>query len=421
MHVVVLGSGVIGVTSAWYLRQAGHEVTVLERREEAACETSFANAGEISPGYASPWAAPGIPVKALKWLFMKHRPLVIWPMPAPSQVQWILMMLRNCTDARYRLNKSRMLPLAAYSRDSLRELRAATGIEYDDRAQGLMQLFRSQQQVDNAARDMALLAQFGVEHELLDVAGCERHEPALAHVRGTIKGGLRLPGDETGDCQMFTRRLAGMAAEAGVDFRYGVEVKALNRRAGRIASVTTSTGEVAGDAYVACLGPWSPLLLRPVDIRVPVYPVKGYSITTPVQDAGGAPESTVMDETYKVAITRLGDRIRAAGSAELAGYDTQLRRPRREAILNSVRTLYPRGSDLREVEFWTGMRPMTPDGPPLLGPTRYPNLYLNTGHGTLGWTMACGSARVIADVVSGRKPEVSLDGLTLARYGLVWV
>jgi D-amino-acid dehydrogenase len=208
-----------------------------------------------------------------------------------------------------------------------------------------------------------------------------------------------------------------LAAAEGVDFRFGVEVRALAVEGGRIGGIVTDRGTVQGDAYVLALGPRSPLLLRPVGIRIPVYPVKGYSITTPIADPDGAPESTIMDETFKVAITRLGDRVRAAGSAELKGYDSRLREPRRQAILHSVRTLFPRASTLREVSFWTGLRPMTPDGPPLLGPTRYPNLYLNTGHGTLGWTMACGSGRVLTDLLSGREPEVSLDGLTLERYG----
>ena len=419
MRVAVLGSGVVGVTTAWYAARAGHEVTVLDRQPGPALETSFANAGEVSPGYAAPWAAPGIPLKAIKWLFMKHRPLVIWPQFDPAQWQFVLMMLRNCTTDRYARNKSRMLPLAAYSRDCLQDLRKQTGIRYDERAQGTLQLFRTTKQLDGAARDMALLERFGVAHELLDVPGCLLAEPGLRHVSHRIAGGLRLPGDETGDCQMFTAALAERAAAAGVEFRNEVTIRALLTDGDRIRKVHTDQGDVEAEAYVMALGSYSPLVLRPIGIRIPLYPVKGYSITTPIHDPDSAPESTIMDETFKVAITRLGDRIRAAGSAELKGYDLQLRSARREAILNSVRTLFPRASKLQDVTFWTGLRPMMPDGPPLIGATRYTNLWLNTGHGTLGWTMACGSAAVLADLLSSREPAVSLEGLNIERYGYV--
>ena len=416
MRVIVLGSGVIGVTSAYYLAEAGHEVVVLDRQEGAALETSFANAGEVSPGYSAPWAAPGIPLKALKWLFMRHRPLFIWPRPDPDLIRWGLMMLRNCTAARYERNKGRMVPLAEYSRDRLRELRVDRGIAYDERSQGTLQLFRTQKMLDGTAKDIAILEKFGVPYELLDVAGCVAVEPALGLVREKIAGGLRLPGDETGDCFKFTQALAAVCRQQGVEFRNGIRIDGLTTEAGRIAGVVTDRGTVTGDAYVMALGSYSPLLLRNISIDLPVYPVKGYSLTIPITDPAGAPESTVMDETHKVAMTRLGDRIRVGGMAELDGYSSKLRPSRRATLEHVVTDLYPRGGDVAKASFWCGLRPMTPDGPPVIGRERYDNLYLNTGHGTLGWTMACGSGRVLADLVSGRTPEIAVRDLSLERY-----
>ncbi|MFZ5732453.1 MAG: D-amino acid dehydrogenase [Pseudomonadota bacterium] len=417
MKVVVLGSGVIGVTTAYYLAKAGHDVIVIDRQPGPGLETSFANAGEVSPGYASPWAGPGVPLKTIKWLTMKHGPLVIRPKFAPAMWLWMLQTLRNCTSARYARNKGRMVRLAEYSRDVLRELRRDTNIAYDNRAQGTLQLFRTQAQVEAAASDIAVLKDYGVPFEVLDANGCAKAEPALAGVREKIAGGLRLPGDETGDCQMFTARLAELAVSLGVEFRYGVTIQGLVTEGNRIASVATGTGPIVGDAFVVALGSYSPLLVRKVGITLPVYPVKGYSITLPITDPAGAPESTVMDESYKVAITRLGDRIRVGGTAELAGYDLALDPARRSTLDHSVSDLFPRGGDMAKATFWCGLRPMTPDGAPVVGPTRYANLHLNTGHGTLGWTMACGSARVLADQMSGRKPDIDTGDLAVARYG----
>ncbi|HEY8607249.1 MAG TPA: D-amino acid dehydrogenase [Noviherbaspirillum sp.] len=416
MKIIVLGSGVIGATSAYYLAQAGHEVTVLDRQPGPALETSFANAGEVSPGYSAPWAAPGIPLKAMKWLLMKHSPLVIRPGMDPAMWRWVWQMLMNCTAARYEVNKGRMVRLAEYSRDCLIALRAATGISYDQRTRGTLQLFRTQQQLDAAAQDIAVLQQSGVPYEVLDPAGCIQVEPALAHVREKFVGALRLPNDETGDCFKFTRELARLAAEAGVQFRYGVDIRRLVTDGSRITGVQTSEGELKADSYLLALGSYSPLLLRDLGIKIPVYPIKGYSITVPIEDAAGAPESTVMDETYKVAITRLGDRIRVGGTAEIAGYDLTLRAARRATLEHSVGDLFPRGGRLDRAEFWAGLRPMTPDGTPVMGPTAYRNLFLNTGHGTLGWTMACGAGRMLADLLSGKRPEIDTEGLFIDRY-----
>ena len=416
MKVLVLGSGVIGVTSAYYLARAGHEVTVIDRQPKPALETSFANAGEVSPGYSSPWAGPGVPVKAVKWLLMKHGPLVIRPKLDPVMWLWLLKMLRNCTTSRYAVNKSRMIPIAEYSRDCLQALRNDIGIRYDERAQGTLQLFREQAQLDHTGDDIAVLKQYGVPFEVLDRDGCIKAEPALAGVKQKFAGGLRLPHDETGDCHMFTQALALEAEKIGVRFNFNVGIDGLNADATRITGVATSAGMMTADAYVLALGSYSPHLVRPLGISLPVYPVKGYSITVPIKDASGAPESTVMDESYKVAITRLGDRIRVGGTAEISGYSTKLYDARRATLDHSLTDLFPRGGDLPKATFWCGLRPMTPDGPPVIGATRFANLHLNTGHGTLGWTMACGSGRVLADMLSGKKPEIDTKELSIKRY-----
>ncbi|MDQ6432489.1 D-amino acid dehydrogenase [Mesorhizobium sp. LHD-90] len=416
MKILILGSGVIGVTAAHYLAEAGHQVTVVDRQNGPALETSFANAGEVSPGYSSPWAGPGIPVKAIKWLLMKHGPLVIRPLIDPAMWSWVLKMLMNCNARSYALNKARMVPIAEYARDCLRELRASTGIAYDERSQGTLQLFRTEKQLAGISGDVEVLKQFGVPFEVLDPAGCIAAEPALARVKGKFVGGLRLPGDETGDCQMFTERLASHAAGRGVTFRFGTTIERIVTEGGKVTGVATSAGLLAADAYVVALGSYSPIMLRPLGLSLPVYPIKGYSITVPIKDEAGAPQSTVMDETYKVAITRLGSRIRAGGTAEISGYDLRLHDGRKDTLTHSVGDLFPAGADLEGAKFWCGLRPMTPDGPPIIGGTRYPNLYLSTGHGTLGWTMSCGSGRVLADIISGRKPDIDVKDLALSRY-----
>jgi D-amino-acid dehydrogenase len=418
MKVLVLGGGVIGVSCAYFLARAGHEVELVDRQSGPALETSFANAGEVSPGYSAPWAGPGVPIKAIKWMLMQHSPLVIWPLLDPAMWRWGAAMLANCTAKAYALNKSRMVPIAEYSRDVLKALRAETGIAYDDRAQGTLQLFRTQKQLDGIGGDVEVLKQYGVPFEVLDRDGFCRVEPALKHTQHKFVGALRLPGDETGDCFTFTNRLAEMAAALGVRFRWNTRIEALQVGGGAITGVhTAEAGLLRADKVVLALGSYSPQLLQPVGLRIPVYPVKGYSITVPITDAAHAPESTIMDETHKVAVTRLGDRIRVGGTAELGGYSLALREPRRATLEHVVTDLFPQGGDVSKASFWCGLRPMTPDGTPIVGPTPVQNLLLATGHGTLGWTMACGTGRVIADLVSGKQPEIDVSGLSMARYG----
>jgi D-amino-acid dehydrogenase len=416
MKVIVLGSGIVGVSTAYFLARAGHEVVVIDRQSSPAMETSFANAGEVSPGYSSPWAGPGMPLKAIKWMLHRHSPLVIRPRVDIFMFRWLYRMLKNCNLQSYKMNKSRMLRVATYSRDVLEELRRDTGIAYDERCRGTLQMFRYQKGLDDAAKDVEILKEFGIDHALLDRAGCVGQEPALKHVAEKVAGGLLLPGDETGDCFLFTNRLAELAAELGVVFKYDTKIRRLAVEGTRVHHVDTSGGAETADAYVAALGSYTPHLVRPHGIRTQVYPVKGYSVTVPIVDEDGAPVSTMMDEKSKVAITRLGDRIRAAGTAELTGYNLHLSHGRCAMLFHIVQDLFPKGGDLTEVKFWTGLRPMIPDGGPLIGPTRIANLYLNTGHGTLGWTMGPGSGRLLADLLSGRPTDIPLDGLTIDRF-----
>ncbi|MBS0124090.1 D-amino acid dehydrogenase [Aestuariicoccus sp. KMU-90] len=417
MKIVVLGAGVLGVTTAWYLARAGAEVIVLDRQREPGMETSYANAGELSYGMTSPWAAPGVPKKAIKWLFMRHRPLFIWPLISPTMWAWGLRMLANCNETAYRVNKARMVRVSDYSRRALTDLMAEMPMDFELRERGTLQLFRTEKQLKGSKADQEVLAEFGSPFEVLDRDGCIAAEPGLAHVAEKFVGGLRLTADRTGDCRMFTQALAKKAEEKGVTFRYGVTIMGLGMKDGRIASVRTDHGTETADAFVCCMGPFAPILLKQVGIKVPIYPIKGYSITLPVTDSDAAPQSTIMDETHKVAITRLGDRIRVAGQAEIIGYNQKLGSHATDTVRHVVKDLFPKGGDLSQIKGWTGLRPMTPDGTPVIGPTRIPNLYLNTGHGTLGWTMACGSARAVADIVMGRPPEIDMDGLTAARYG----
>lgn len=415
MRIVILGSGVVGVASAWYLAKAGHEVTVVDRQPGAALETSAGNAGQISPGYAAPWAAPGVPLKAVKWMFQRHAPLAIRLDGSRFQLEWMWNMLRNCDLHHYQENKSRMVRIAEYSRDCLKALREETGIAYEGRQGGTLQLFRTAQQYESASKDIAVLQQAGVPYELLEASQLARVEPALAATQHKLTGGLRLPNDETGDCQLFTQRLAKMAEQAGVTFRFNTAVDQLLREGNRIYGVKCGDEVLKADAYVVAFGSYSTALLNHI-LDIPVYPLKGYSLTIPIKDPAAAPLSTILDETYKVAVTRFDNRIRVGGMAEIVGFNTKLLPARRETLEMVVRDLYPEGGHIEQATFWSGLRPMTPDGTPIVGRTPLNNLYLNTGHGTLGWTMACGSGQLLADLISGRKPAIAADDLSVLRY-----
>ena len=416
MEVLVLGSGVIGITSAWYLAKAGHEVTVIDRQPGPALETSFANAGMISPGYSAPWAAPGVPVKAIKWMLAKHAPLAVRATADLSQYRWMWQMLMQCNTSRYAVNKSRMMKLAEYSRDCLMDLRSETGLDYEHRELGTLQVFRTQQQMHAAAKDIAVLKECGVPFEVLDRAGCIAVEPGLANSADKIVGGLRLPRDETGDCQLFTTRLAQHCETLGVKFHYGVAIDELLTDGQRVTGVRVGEKAMHADRYVLALGSYSPQLLKPLGIDLPVYPVKGYSMTADIANDTVAPVSTIMDETYKIAITRFNNRIRVGGMAELAGFDTKLRTRPQGTLRMVLDDLFPGAGDIKNATYWTGLRPMTPDGTPVVGATKLANLFLNTGHGTLGWTMSCGSGQLLADLISGQKTAISADGYGIDRY-----
>ncbi len=417
MQILILGSGVIGVTSAWYLAKEGHEVTVIDRQAAPAMETSFANAGQVSPGYSAPWAAPGVPLKAIKWMMQDLAPLMINPKVNANTVKWMTKMLSNCTQGAYHVNKARMMRLAEYSRDCLRDLRSELEIDYEHRTQGTLQVFRTQKQVDAAAKDIAVLKECGVDYEVLDRDGCVAREPALAYVKDKIVGGLRLPGDETGDCFKFTNALAEECKKLGVKFLFNTDIEGLISDDTDIVGVKTKQGTLTADRYLMAMGSYSTIALANVGVVVPVYPIKGYSLTLPIIDESRAPVSTVMDETFKVAVTRFNDRIRVGGTAEITSYDMSLQEKRRRNVEHTVSDLFPGGGDIAKAEFWTGLRPMTPDGTPILGGTRYPSLYLNTGHGTLGWTMSLGSGKFVADVLCGKDTDIDPEGLSVARYG----
>jgi D-amino-acid dehydrogenase len=423
MKVTVLGCGVIGVTSAYYLANAGFQVTVLDRQPAAGLETSFANAGQISPGYATPWAGPGIPLKAVKWLFQEHAPLAVRLDGSLFQLRWMLQMLMNCNYSAYNVNKERMLRVAEYSRDCLKALRRETGIAYEGRQGGTLQVFRTLKQLEGAQKDIRILKELGIAHELIDATsgsvGTKRLlalEPGLAPNVSKLKGALQLPADETGDCHLFTQELAKRCTAMGVTFRYGVSVDSIEKAGDIVTGVIVNGKLERAQQLVVAMGSFSRQQLLTLGLKIPVYPVKGYSLTVPIQDAAKAPVSTVMDETYKVAVTRFDDRIRVGGMAEVVGVDYRLEPHRRKTLEHVVEGLFAGASNLAQGNFWTGLRPMTPDGTPIIGATPLKNLWLNTGHGTLGWTMACGSARLLSDLMKGVQPEINVDGLGMERY-----
>lgn len=417
MNVLILGSGVLGVTSAWYLAKEGHTVTVVDRLANVALETSYANAGMLSFDYSTPWAAPGVPLKAIKWMMQDISPLYFSLKDFDAKtVHFLTNMMKQCTQSAFDMNKERMLRVARYSGECFKALRKELNIQYDGRASGTLEVFRNEKAMQGAKSDIAVLQRCNVPHQLLNVDECILREPALANVRSKIVGGLHLPGDETGDCFKFTNALAEECKKLGVTFKMGTSIDSLETDDDKISGVNTSVGKLTADKYLVCLGSYSPVILGKIGIKVPIYPMKGYSLTMPIVDESKAPVSTVMDQKYKVAVTRFDDRIRVGGIAEIANYNTNLQAKRRNAIEFSIRDLFPGAGDVEKSEFWTGLRPMTPDSVPILGGTKYSNLILNTGHGTLGWTMSLGSSKFVADILSGRKPDINPEGLAISRY-----
>jgi D-amino-acid dehydrogenase len=415
MKIVVIGAGVIGVTSAWYLARDGHQVTVLERRTGPGLETSFANGGQISTSHAMPWSSPAVPGQLLRWFGRPRAPLKLRLRGDREQFAWCLRFLRECLPARHLRNATHSLRLALFSRGELDQLRQETAIRNDHAECGILSVFTSERDFDRGRDTANFLADHGVRQEILLGEEVLRVEPALGGAENVV-GGVYSPDDQVGDAYLFTAALAAAAQRRGVRFYHQVRVTGLQRTAGRISAVVTTKGLLKTEAVVLCAGSYSAALLRPLELELPVYPVKGYSVTLPIVNPAAAPKVSLSDEAHKLVISRLGNRLRAAGTAEIAGHDTTLNRRRAETVLDALLALLPKAGDPGRAEYWTGLRPMTPDGPPVLGATPIPNLFLNTGHGTLGWTMAAGSARLLADVVASRPPALSLDGLTFDRY-----
>lgn len=420
MHVVIPGAGVIGITTAHALLDEGHTVTVIEREAEPALGTSYANAGQISAALSAPWAVPGLVPKALKWLFERYPPLRFGRVPDAATLGWLWHMLRAANAPRYAASKRAMVRLGEYSRDRLEDLRTRLPLDYDSRTGGTLVLFRTPQQRDGYAADLAALADLGVPGRRLSLDELAALEPNLAIRAAGIIAAAHLPGDETGDCRRFTQALAGhLQGRPGFRLLTGTAVTGLAVAGGRVAAVETAAGRIAADAVVCCLGTATPALLAPLGIRVPVCPLKGYSLTIAADSDAVGPRSTVSDETHKVGVTCLGARIRVGGTAEIAGFDLTRPEKRYAGLFHVVRQLYPRipAAALETAERWSGLRPMTPDGPPLIGPAPLRNLWLNTGHGTLGWTMAAGSAAIVADLIAGRPPAVDIAAFAPGRYG----
>lgn len=410
MHIVVMGAGVVGITTAWFLRQQGHQVTVVDRQAQAGLETSYANGGQISVCHAEPWANPSAPLKILKWLFQPEAPLLYRPRLDPYQWRWGLSFLTQCTSARAAHNIRQMVNLGIYSRSQLQALRKELDLDYDHLEKGILHFYTSQQEFDAAMEPARIMRELGCDRQVIDADRAVELEPALKDVRQRIAGATYTADDESGDARKFTQALARRCAEAGVEFRYGTEVLGFDKAGDRILGVQTLTEGrhqvLRADSYVLCLGSFSAVLARRLGLFLNIYPAKGYSITVPVKNPDAAFQVSLTDDEYKLVYSRLGDRIRVAGTAELNGYTRNLDFIRCRAIVRRAAEILPGAGHWDQAEYWTGLRPTTPSNVPYIGKSHFHNLYLNTGHGTLGWTHSCGSAAALADIVAGRTPEV---------------
>lgn len=420
MQIIIVGAGVIGVTLAYELAKQGHSIQVIESHKNVALDASFANAGQISPGYASPWAAPGVPLKALGWLLQQHAPLSIDITLDVWQWSWMFKMLKQCNAQAYKINKERMLRIAEYSRDCLKTVRADLNLNYDARMLGTTQIFRTQAQLDIIKqKDIPVLERLGIEHQLLSVHQLKDYEPALANHKELV-GGLRLPNDETGDCYKFTQQLANYAQALGVEFMFNTKVKRLhipNQNDLIVKGIVLENEQILkADAVVVAMGAYSRDFLKPYGLNLPVYPVKGYSMTAPIINETQAPQSTLLDETYKIALTRLGNRLRVGGMAHISDYNPYVQAKYQHTLNTVADDLFAKGIGQKR-EFWCGLRPMTPDSTPIIGATTLHGLWLSTGHGTLGWTMAMGSAVLLSQLISKQTPSIKYDDLGLGRYG----
>ncbi len=411
MKAVVLGAGLLGVTTAYFLRQLGHDVTVIDRQASPAAETSFANGGQISVSHAEPWANPSAPLKVLKWLGKEDAPLLFRLRADMRQWLWVLQFLRECTPARTRHNIGQIVRLGTYSRDMLQQLRRDTGIAYDQRTQGILHFYTSEKEFTGAEAPAAQMRELGCDRRVISADEAVKIEPALRHIRPQLAGATYTAEDESGDANRFARELVMRCEADGVEFLLSHTVTALRESGGQIDHVEATDAEgrfqrIRADAYVLAMGSLSPLYAKPLGIDLPIYPAKGYSVTMPVVDQSMAHQVSLTDDEFKLVFSRLGDRLRIAGTAELNGYDRDLNRVRCEAIVRRVEQLFPGAGDPERAQFWTGLRPATPSNVPIIGRSKLPNLYFNTGHGTLGWTHSCGSGKSVARIISGLAPEV---------------
>ncbi len=416
MKIIVMGGGLMGVTTAWYLAQAGHEVTVIDRRDGVARETSFANAGLIAPGHSHAWASPRAPMTLLKSLFSRDTALRFRLKADPRMWAWSLRFLANCTAERNRANTLVKVKLCNYSREALIALRRETGIIYDETAKGALYLYRDKEHLQTGLANMGLLNDQGLGLTALDPDGVATLEPALAHFKRRLAGAIYAPQDESGDAFVFAEKLAELCRTRGVTFLLNSTITGIATDGDRIAGVITESGRRAADGYVLALGSYSPLVARGLSVKLPVYPVKGYSVTIPTAGFDGAPTIGGVDEEYLVAFCRMGDRLRLTATADFAGYDTAYEAKDFALMLRVARELFPNAGAFDQPSHWACLRPMTPDGPPIIGGTRYQNLWINTGQGHMGWTMACGSGRIIADLIDGKKPDIDVSGFSPQRY-----
>lgn len=413
MHIMVLGAGVVGTTTAWYLQKQGYEVTVVDRQSQAGLETSYANGGQISVSHAEPWANPSAPLKVLRWLLQPDAPLLFRPRPDPAQWRWIVAFLGECTSARVTHNIRQIVNLGIYSRSQLQALRQELKLEYDHLEKGILHFYTSAEEFDKAIEPTRIMQELGCDRQIIDANRAVEIEPALAPIRHRIAGATYTAEDESGDARKFTQALAARCQEAGVQFSYGTEVLGFERAGDRVLGVQVLKDgrhqTLRADSYVLSLGSFSAILARQLGITLNIYPAKGYSITVPVKNPEAAWQVSLTDDEYKLVYSRLGDRLRVAGTAELSGYTRTLNMTRCRAIVRRAAEIMPEAGDWDQAEFWTGLRPTTPSNLPYIGRSHYSNLYLNTGHGTLGWTHSCGSAAALADIVAGRRPEVDFS------------
>ena len=413
MRILIMGGGIVGVTTSYQLVQDGHEVVLVERREGAGLETSWGNAGMIAPGHSFAWSSPGAPMILLKSLFARNQALRFRPSADPRLWSWSLLFLRQCTKERARINTLRKHRLCMYSKKVLHETLEGNDLQYDRIGRGILYFHRSQESLEKGVAHMQILADDGQEIRVLDRAQVVELEPSLAAAGARIAGGIYCPTDETGDCSKFAAAMAAACKRRGAEFCYGTAVLGFEAEGDRITAVHTSQGDLRADLFVMCLGNDSPVLARRLGIKLPIYPIKGYSLTIPVGNHGHPPTIGSVDENNLVAISRFGDRMRVTATAEFAGYDTRHRPRDFDFMLGVAKDLYPDGADYDRALQWAGLRPMTPEGTPIIGRSRYGNLYFNTGQGHMGWTMSHGSARITADLIAGKAPAIPLDGMTV--------